>query len=267
MTTDFRALCAELVDDLELCDWPYKLSETIRADINRARAALAEPQPEEPTDEELYDYWISTSPEFGCADPIGFARAVLARWGNLSESPNSSDEPAVPEDREPAKTVLRQVFDDHSDYIDDEQVMWWGDFHAAARAVLARLGTPSLAETRSSLVDAPQPLAEGRELAPVTKQPTVMQLIELSEEIEADGLGQVDFARAVLARWGRPVPAPVPVSERLPEPEDCSSDGKCWWFCFECPGEHSYWIFAKEVYCAPTYWLPAHALPLPDTND
>lgn len=41
--TDFRALCAELVDDLELCDWPYKLKETIRADIERTRAALAEP--------------------------------------------------------------------------------------------------------------------------------------------------------------------------------------------------------------------------------
>lgn len=38
------------------------------------------PQPV-PEDQELYDYWISTSPEFGCGDPVGFARAVLARWG------------------------------------------------------------------------------------------------------------------------------------------------------------------------------------------
>ena len=36
---------------------------------------------DKPTDQELYDYWISTSPEFGCADPVGFARAVLIRWG------------------------------------------------------------------------------------------------------------------------------------------------------------------------------------------
>ena len=42
MTDQFRALCAELVDDLELCDWPYKLKGTIRADIERARALLAE---------------------------------------------------------------------------------------------------------------------------------------------------------------------------------------------------------------------------------
>lgn len=35
-----------------------------------------------PTDLELYEYWVDTSPKFGCADPVGFARAVLARWGN-----------------------------------------------------------------------------------------------------------------------------------------------------------------------------------------
>ena len=48
MTTDFRALCAELVDDLEMSDWPSKLKDTFRADIQRARAALAEqPVPEQ----------------------------------------------------------------------------------------------------------------------------------------------------------------------------------------------------------------------------
>jgi hypothetical protein len=30
-----------------------------------------------------------------------------------------------------------------------------------------------------------------------------MELVELSDEIEEQGLGQIDFARAVLARWGR----------------------------------------------------------------
>ena len=45
-------------------------------------------------------------------------------------------------------------------------------------------------------------------LAEETAAPAVMEIIKLSEEIEAAGLGQVDFARAVLARWGRPAPAP-----------------------------------------------------------
>jgi hypothetical protein len=48
---DYRALCAELIDDLELCDllfWPYKLKDTIRADIERARTLLAEADGREP---------------------------------------------------------------------------------------------------------------------------------------------------------------------------------------------------------------------------
>ena len=82
-TPDFRALCAELTVKLE-----YWMSAINRRPlhsvelVDRARAALATPPPEPPTDEELYDYWISTSPQFGCADPVGIARAVLERWGN-----------------------------------------------------------------------------------------------------------------------------------------------------------------------------------------
>jgi len=38
---------------------------------------------------------------------------------------------------------------------------------------------------------------------PAAKEPTVMELVELSTEIEEQGLGQIDFARAVLARWGQ----------------------------------------------------------------
>ena len=57
--TDYKQLCAELVDDLELCDWPYKLKEAIRADIERARAALAEPEPstERPDRLRVGDVW------------------------------------------------------------------------------------------------------------------------------------------------------------------------------------------------------------------
>ena len=37
---------------------------------------------------------------------------------------------------------------------------------------------------------------------PPPKPPTVMQILELSEEIEDAGLGQIDLVRAVLKRWG-----------------------------------------------------------------
>jgi hypothetical protein len=56
MTTDYRAMCAELVDDLEMSDWPSKLKEAFRADIARARALLAQPVAEGPTDEELMSF-------------------------------------------------------------------------------------------------------------------------------------------------------------------------------------------------------------------
>ncbi len=73
-------------------------------------------------------------------------------------------------------------------------------------------------------------------------------------------------------------PRPIPVSERLPGPEDCQP-----W-----PGEpdatHWCWVFVKgplgddswerrPATCLTahrsihTHWLPAHALPLPEVND
>ncbi len=83
MTDTFRALCVELVDIATAhCNPDDYAVGQCAAVLARARALLARPEPQGPTDEELYDYWISTSPEFGCADPVGYARAVLARWGN-----------------------------------------------------------------------------------------------------------------------------------------------------------------------------------------
>ena len=37
---------------------------------------------------------------------------------------------------------------------------------------------------------------------PPPEPPTVMQILELSDEIEDAGLGQIDLVRAVLDRWG-----------------------------------------------------------------
>ena len=91
---DYKQLCAELVDDLELCDWPFKLKETIRADIDRARAALAEPEPEGPTDEELDELFTEIDQSGEPESWRVYARAVLARWGNHPGSPDSSTQPS-----------------------------------------------------------------------------------------------------------------------------------------------------------------------------
>ena len=81
----------------------------------------------------------------------------------------------------------------------------------------------------------------------------------------------VDHARAVLARWGRPTPQPVAVSERLPGPGDCDEQGRCWMF----GNVEGDWRLISTInpgipklkYCF-SHWLPANALPTPEaTND
>jgi hypothetical protein len=81
----------------------------------------------------------------------------------------------------------------------------------------------------------------------------------------AERAATIHGLRAVLARWGTPAIQPVPVSERLPGPEDLDSEGLCWWWsrditawclCFAylvADGDSSEW----------THWLPHWALPVP----
>lgn len=158
MTTDFRALCVELLD------WADKTSAHYYAPpevLVRARAALAEPEPEGPTDEDL--------------------------------------------------------------------------LHVAARAI--------------------EPY-EKYGIGIGEYEP------ETGCAIEASGSELIAFARAVLARWGRPAPQPVPVSKRLPGPEDCDAEGECYWFDPEGSG-----AWYQDTYQGNyTHWLPAHALPLPSSR-
>jgi hypothetical protein len=72
-------------------------------------------------------------------------------------------------------------------------------------------------------------------------------------------------ARALLAQ---PTPQPVAVSERLPGPEDCDAEGRCWW---EFEGSDDYepcWTLGKMYGIAfdTTHWLPANALPTPEAT-
>jgi len=75
---DFRALCAELLDELQ-----YQTSDGTAAELqDRARAALATPPPKPPTDEELDELWDTQSSYFSLYEEARcFARAVLERWG------------------------------------------------------------------------------------------------------------------------------------------------------------------------------------------
>jgi hypothetical protein len=93
-----------------------------------------------------------------------------------------------------------------------------------------------------------------------------------------------DCARAVLSRWGRPAIQPVPVSERLPGAGDCAPwldepDANHWcWLGKEISGGWE-WSQASALDIAAvqlqrvlagggwTHWLPAHALPIPTSQE
>jgi hypothetical protein len=86
--TDYRALCVELLEWAERTSSHYYKQADV---IVRARAALAQPEPQGPTDEELDELWSRVinlkirSNEIGPRFP--FARAVLQRWGRPAIEP------------------------------------------------------------------------------------------------------------------------------------------------------------------------------------
>jgi hypothetical protein len=90
--TDYRALCAELINHLQVRvsnedrEIPtvgyYSQSQQL---LDRARAALAQPEPEAPTDEEIMEvFWEHQNglEELWADDWPAAARAVLAKWGH-----------------------------------------------------------------------------------------------------------------------------------------------------------------------------------------
>jgi len=88
--TDYRALCANLTAALN--DWQCRTDDDgYAALIDCARAALAQPEPVAPTDEELDEFavfwWGPDTDErtvtdvIECCSMTAYVRAVLARWG------------------------------------------------------------------------------------------------------------------------------------------------------------------------------------------
>ena len=176
MTTDYRAMCAELVDDLEMSDWPSKLKETFRADITRARALLDQPVAEGLTDEEL----------------LRVAATAIAPYKISGITP--------------------------------------GEYEPETECC-----------------------------------------------VEAYGSELIAYARAVLDKWGAPTPQPVAASERLPGPDDCDEQGRCWLWERDCGYNGRKWALVDRAWALRqsdedlsvyTHWLHANALPTPEaTND
>lgn len=129
----------------------------------------------------------------------------------------------------------------------DEEIMelWYGsdwynkgatlrEFLSIARAVLARWG---------NLL--PVPPADGEVAELISKLQKLCA--DLDYDDRGDDAGCCYRAAELLQRQA---PVPVSVSERLPGPEDCDAEGKCWWF-------------HDEDNASCSHWLPANALPLP----
>jgi hypothetical protein len=90
MTNLYRAMCAELADVVyEYCIL-HEGRDHLQPLADRARALLAQPVAEEPTDEELLRLareWNSGFESIELHFAADYARAVLARWGHPTPQP------------------------------------------------------------------------------------------------------------------------------------------------------------------------------------
>ena len=205
--TNYKQLCFDLVElgsspARSVSELAERMSQVMDL-ADRAHAALAEPEPEGPTDEELKQwqrdcaskttlraathYWALGVPTDLANDLV---RAALARWGNHPGSPDSS--PAAGEVAELVDLIRQNV------------ALAW-------EPAACMLGSMTAGElTRAA---------------------------ELLEQLNP--------------------PQPVPVSERLPGPGDCDTEGRCWTWAI------GTWRLSRINRSFHTHWLPAHALPKP----
>lgn len=97
---------------------------------------------------------------------------------------------------------------------------------------------------------------------PIHPDAQALSAVEYARELE------IRKAHAVLARYARPAIEPVPVSERLPEPEDCDGEGRCWFWADQlgdCDDDWG-WKPLDRTYgprWGASHWLPHWALPVP----
>ena len=182
MTDQFRDLCAELVNTT---------GTDFLAALERARAALAQPVPEGPTDEALMAvYQRAYRSAWERSEYIGAhidgLRAVLARWGRPTPPPADGD-----------VATDEQLYDLADEYN--------GEPVASMRAALSRWGSP-----------AAQPPAEG-EVATDDELDLVVIAIQALTPHQPDAtthdLAAVDRGREILrqqlARWGCPAAPPA----------------------------------------------------------
>ena len=218
--TNWRELCRELVMswDVDGCDWKPQHQARWNATVDRARTALAEPQGEGPTAEEL---------------------GPLIAW-LLEQAVQAAD----------------------ADQPTDAGMLTW-----AAQVIGERVDGPAVPEGREpASVDQQATAGEAGEL--------VVRLRETAVSLESDWYhASARLMREAADLLTRLALQPVPVSERLPGPEDCTPNprnGEGEW-CWGWRQDSSRSPFSGRWHMVPrafvveeaSHWLPADALPLP----
>jgi len=235
VSTDYRALCAELTPALN--DWQWETDDDrYAALIARARAALAQSEPVAPT---------VIGPEWQPC--VKLPITVHVREQRPGETHSSTREGITPlrpddlimrgvqgEEYPIGRELFNQTYRMGAALAQPEPVAPTDDdvtelfyrhmgegsqvgFENAIAEALARWGTPAIQ---------PVPVAPTDEdlLEAASNALGYVHIRVDSKELEANGEELIDFARAVLARWGTPAIQPVPVSERLPGPEAFDED-------------------------------------------
>lgn len=266
--TDFRALCAELVEKLDDLNCNYNIPNQ-SALIERARAALAQPEPEGPTDEELLRTYGLAKRDHNYEGPIddwpkraeraatvAGIRAVLARWGRPTPQPTAEDSSVPqPSDGEVTELVawLRELGAKKGGCFD---VSTFCANLARAAALLERLMHYEQALSAVMPSDFKDWWQNSKDEWPDVAAGVITSL-----------RGQEQLAWEQLERLSPP--QPIPVSERLPGPGDCDAEGRCW-LCGKV--ERDWRLINPDKSGVPqlkycfSHWLPAYALPVP-TND
>ena len=243
MTNNFRALCAELTATLaeRIDDKGDAGSYYIHAAhlLTRARAALAGEPPEPIPPAALPEGYID--PEHSGDD-----RALLQTFYSACQAEGGTTD----------EVTLQGL-----------------------RAVLARWGTSNLTQTRLLPADGEvaELVAEIRHFLAGYQQmrgldPEHIYSIHRGDKMEAHiTVSRLTRAAELLQRQAL---VPVPVSERPPGPKDCDAEGRCWWGtpsfvnCYSVTQSAQWRLSAPDDrFGSEVFWLPAHALPLPEVGE
>ena len=236
--TDYRAELQRLLGAVENDVIDTNDGLRFQAAVNRARAALAQPEPEVVTERiasiatavrECAFGWEPTARLIGnvCAEDIAdLCGAILTRYGRPTMKP-------VPDTK--AHELLNLLLDDLDALADNSEGV----------AGLHLNGDVASWES----------LREGGRFE------TWLMRMDEARAFLGSTMDKPDDIAATIE--------PVPVSERLPGPEDCDAKGRCWWLTLAVAdggrgGYSTFWeLLSKPAARCASHWLPHHALPVP----